>query len=96
MVNRLTVLPLHLLKWRFQPIMRGSSWRAAIRIQRRDLTDHLADNPSLQSKLSEVITKAHGNALITARAETGLPESNFPADCPWSFERIMDAEFWPD
>ena len=36
--NRLVVLLLHLLKWQFQPERRGKSWRATIRIQRRDLS----------------------------------------------------------
>ena len=30
LVKRLTVLMLHLLKWQFQPGMRGDSWRLSI------------------------------------------------------------------
>lgn len=30
LVNRLTVLLLHLLKWQFQPSHRGNSWRLSI------------------------------------------------------------------
>ena len=96
LVSRLTILLLHLLKWQYQPRMRGQSWRATIRIQRRDLTDHLADNPSLRPKLPEAITRAYGNALIEAGAETGLPESSFPPTCPWPFEEIMEEDFWPE
>ncbi|HTS10149.1 MAG TPA: DUF29 domain-containing protein [Candidatus Eisenbacteria bacterium] len=96
LTSRLAVLLLHLLKWRFQPKRRGSSWEATIKIQRRDLRRHLADNPSLKSKLSEAIADAYGNAIIEAGAETGLAESTFPADCPWSFEKIMAEDFWPE
>jgi len=96
LTSRLAVLLLHLLKWRFQPKRRGSSWEATIKIQRRDLRRHLADNPSLKSKLSEAIADAYGNAIIEAGAETGLAESTFPADCPWSFEKIMAEYFWPE
>jgi len=96
LANRLVVLLLHLLKWRFQPVRRGSSWEATVRVQRRDLTVHLVDNPSLKAKVPEAIEQAYGNALIQAADETGLPESTFPAECPWSFETIMDAEFWPE
>jgi hypothetical protein len=96
LVSRLTMLLLHLLKWRFQPSLRGTSWRATIRIQRRDLADHLADNPSLQSVLGEAIARAYGNAAIEAEAETGLSPATFPADCPWAFEQVMDAAFWPE
>jgi hypothetical protein len=23
-----------------------------------------------------------------------LPQSTFPATCPWSIEQVMDADFW--
>src|SRR5271154_4788626 len=49
LVGRLRVLLLHLLKWRFQPTGRGSSWEASIRVQRLDLTEHMKDNPSLKT-----------------------------------------------
>jgi hypothetical protein len=96
LVSRLTILMLHLLKWRFQPLLRGQSWRATVRVQRRDLTDHIADNLSLKALLPELIERAYGSAIIEAEAETSLPESSFPAICPWSFEQLMDAGFWPD
>jgi len=32
LVNRLTVLLLHLLKWQFQPGLRGNSWRGSIKV----------------------------------------------------------------
>lgn len=96
LANRLLVLLLHLLKWQFQPVRRGSSWEATIRVQRRDLAVHLHDNPSLKAKLPEAMQQAYGNALIMAADETGLPEATFPAECPWSFEQIMDAGFWPE
>ncbi len=96
LVSHLTVLLLHLLKWHYQPGLRSQSWRATSRIQRRDLTAHLDDNPSLKSVLSEAIVRAYGNVVIEAEAETGLAQTIFPAACPWGFERMMDGEFWPD
>ncbi|MGC8475145.1 MAG: DUF29 domain-containing protein [Acetobacteraceae bacterium] len=96
LVSRLAVLLLHLLKWRHQPGRRGASWRATIRIQRRELTTHLADNPSLKNRLGEAIALAYGNAAIAAGGETGLPDATFPPLCPWSFEQIMAEDFWPE
>lgn len=96
LVSRLAVLLLHLLKWQHQPSLRGASWSATIKIQRRDLTRHLADNPSLKSKVAEAIAAAYGDATISASAETGLAESAFPTECPWSFDQMMDTGFWPD
>ena len=96
LASRLTVLLLHLLKWQHQPGLKGASWQATIRVQRRDLTVHMADNPSLKSMLPQAIVQAYGNAVIEAGAETGLPEATFPDICPWSYERMMDADFWPE
>lgn len=96
LANRLSVLLLHLLKWQYQPRLRGASWEATVRVQRRDLAVHLDDNPSLKSKVPEATIQAYGNALIQAAAETGLPGKTFPADCPWPFDAIMDETFWPE
>ena len=96
LVSRLEVLLLHLLKWQYQPDHRGASWQATIRVQRRDLAVHMADNPSLKSKLPEAVGQAYGNAIIEAGAETGLSESTFPAECPWLFDQMMADDFWPE
>ena len=95
LVSRLTVLLLHLLKWQYQPGHRGASWQATIRVQRRDLARHMRDNPSLKAVVPEAIVDAYGDAIIEAGAETGFPESTFPATSPWSFEQVMDENFWP-
>ena len=95
LASRLTVLLLHLLKWQYQPGRRGASWQATIRVQRRDLAVHMADNPSLKSLLPQVIGQAYGSAIIEAGVETGLLETTFPTVCPWSFEQISDPDFWP-
>ena len=95
LINRLTVLLLHMLKWQFQPDRRGKSWVRTIKEQRIALDRHITDNPSLKSKRVEAITDAYRVSLIGAVDETDLPESAFPAVCPWSFEQIMDDGFWP-
>src|SRR5580692_6333313 len=59
LVNQLSVLLLHLLKWRYQPLPQSKSWQTAIEQQRLHLTEHLADNPSLTSRLDEVIPIAY-------------------------------------
>lgn len=35
-------------------------------------------------------------AVIAAETETGLDEAIFPPTCPWVFDQMMDADFWPD
>jgi len=95
LVSRLRVLLLHLLKWKFQPAGRGSSWEATVRVQRLDLAEHMKDNPSLKAIVSEAIATAYEGAVIEAAVETKLSESVFPSICPWAFDQLMDARFWP-
>ena len=96
LISRLTILLLHLLKWEFQPIRRGASWRLSIANTRDALTDHLADNPSLQSVLEASVETAYRRARRDAALETGLSENTFPSTCPWLFSQMMDENFWPE
>jgi len=96
LVSRLKVLLMHLLKWRFQPTGRPTSWRLTIEEQRSEVVDHLADNPSLKAKLPETVANAYSTAILAAARETGLDRAVFPPACPWSFEDIVDPAFWPD
>jgi uncharacterized protein DUF29 len=96
LVNRLSVLLMHLLKWRFQPSARGTSWRLTIEEQRQRLADHLLDNPSLKATLDASIASGYRLAILGAARETGLDRAVFPAACPWSFEQVMDPDFWPE
>lgn len=96
LVNRLSVLLMHLLKWQFQPSTRGTSWRLTIEEQRDRLADHLADNPSLKSTLDASIASSYRLAILGAARETGLDRTVFPSTCPWSFDQMMDEGFWPE
>ncbi|MGH7153310.1 MAG: DUF29 domain-containing protein [Acetobacteraceae bacterium] len=95
LVSRLTVLLLHLLKWQFQPGLRGNSWRNTIRVQRISLTSHIKDSPSLKAVLDEAIAEGYRIARLQAENETGLSEQAFPPGCPWLFEQMIADDFWP-
>ena len=95
LTSRLKVLLLHLLKWQYQPKGRSSSWQASIRVQRYDIRVHMKANPSLKAKVAEAIADAYYTAVIEAGEETKLPETTFPANCPYDFDQIMDETFWP-
>jgi hypothetical protein len=96
LTNRLTVLLLHLLKWRYQPALQCNSWRRTIEQQRLHLEEHLAENPSLKSQLGQVIASAYRHARIEAEHETGLLRKVFPVTCPLTFDEAMNPDFWPD
>lgn len=94
--SRLRILLMHLLKWQYQPDRRGKSWEMTIKVQRRDITDLLTDNPSLKTRIPEAMNKAYRNAVFDAYLETGLPEEDFPPSCLWDYDQMMNTSFWPD
>lgn len=96
LVSRLSVLLLHLLKWAHQPDRQGKSWRLAIEEQRRQLTRHLRDTPSLRALQDEALADAYGDALLRIERETDLPCGFFPWSCPYTFAQALDDGFWPD
>jgi hypothetical protein len=92
LVNRLTVLLLHMLKCRFQPDRRGRSRELSIRNARTALTRHIADNPSLKSKLTEAMAEAYESGRVEAAIETDIPLETFPESSPWTFDEVMQVE----
>jgi len=96
LVNRLTVLLKHMLKWKFQPKKRTSSWQASVQVQRNGVRRHLVDNPSLRPLIPAAIGDAYEDAALEAVAETKLSRATFPASCEWSFDQLMDSDFWPN
>lgn len=94
--NRLAVLIMHLLKWRYQPGFRSTSWSGTIREQRRQIVDLLEESPSLRPALSRDLTTFYRLGRAKAEGETGLPEATFPAECPYTPAQILDENFLPE
>jgi hypothetical protein len=95
LVNRLSVLITHLLKWHYQPSLQGRSWHLTIEHQRRQLKKLFKGNPSLKNKSKEILKESYEDACIQAESETGLLRSVFPSNCPYTFEQCLDEEFYP-
>ncbi|WP_102135572.1 DUF29 domain-containing protein [Candidatus Marithrix sp. Canyon 246] len=91
--SRLTVLLMHLLKWQYQANLQTRSWILTIKKQRRRIVKRLQQSPSLKSKLNAVIADAYDLARGDAADKTGLAESSFPIQCPWTYTEIVDMEF---
>jgi hypothetical protein len=104
LVNRLRVLLAHLLKWQFQyrqlserwAEFEGRSWRNTIIEQRLALEYLLRKHPGLKSRLAEAVAEAYPLATDLAAAETGLPLTSFPADCPYALDELLDRAFYPE
>src|SRR5271169_2992029 len=88
LVSALRVLMLHMLKWDHQTALRSRSWVLSIEEQRLEIADVLADNPGLRPRIAEAIVRAYRRARIEAAKETGLDETVFPPDCPYSFDDL--------
>jgi len=91
--NRLGVLIGHLLKWDFQPELRGKSWRSTIIEQRDRITLHLEDNPSLKFYLDQGVIDAYKLARSLVVRETPLDYPDLPSDCPYTLSQILDPKF---
>ncbi len=94
--SRLTVLLQHLLKWKFQPSRQGKSRQLSIIEQRIQFIEVLDENPGLKSHLTDILIDAYRLAIVKAAKETGLSMTDFPSECPWSWQEITDSDFYPE
>ena len=91
--SNLTILLLHLLKWKYQSDKRSGSWAGSIALHRRRINKILKDSPSLKPQLEKVLPEAYGDAVRQAAAETQLPVDTFPSECEFTLLQIMDDSF---
>ena len=96
--SHLIILVLHLLKWRYQPDGRltSHSWSDSIRNARIQIDLLVETSPSLRPLLPEILTRYYPKARRLAADETHLALVTFPEACPWSIERLLDYDFFPE
>ena len=95
-LSRLTVLLVHLLKWKHQPDKRSRSWQSTIATQRAELDDLFEDSPSLKRGLAAAVSRAYPRAADLAAIETGLSADTFPPKCPFTLKQILDPAYQPE
>jgi hypothetical protein len=96
LASHIRILLLHLLKWKFQPDLRGASWELSISNSRDAIHDILADSPSLQPGFPALVEKMYPRARKAARIEAGLADSLLPEECPFSADEVLAEGFQPD
>lgn len=89
LTSYLEVLLMHLLKAKFQPEMHTVSWDLSIREAHHKADKTLKENPSLKSKLKEIVEDAYFTARLKAALETKMPEKTFPEKCPWILKDLL-------
>ena len=94
--SRLTVLILHLLKWKWQPEKKSASRGSTIVTQRAELRRLFRQSPSLKAKVQDAVEDVYSDAMEGATVETGLPVRTFPRKCPFTPDQILDRDFLPE
>ena len=95
LAHRMAILLGHMLKWKYQPLRRGSSWEHTIRTQRGRITRLLKLMPSLRHLLDDPQWNKDvwDDAIDIAQTEAHL--RNLPKSCPWTLEQIVADDFFP-
>jgi hypothetical protein len=94
--SSLRVLLMHMLKWDQQPEFRTPSWVYSIREQRKRYARTLKKNPGLASRRDEALADAYDSARDWAANETHLPIDEFPAECLYTWDEILNRPFEAD
>jgi hypothetical protein len=94
--SRFEKILLHMLKWQFQPLRRGSSWETSLAVHRRAAAKLLRENSSLKPAISVEIAEAYPTAKLLAGEETGLGPQAFPAECPYTVQQVLGPDFYPE
>ena len=93
--SHLRVLLTHLLKWVYEPARRSKSWRISIENARDEVRELLDRNPGLSPKITSICNGAYRKARRDAASETDFDEDAFPPTLLWSYDQVMDDNFWP-
>lgn len=96
LLHRLAVLISHLMKWKYQPRLRGRGWANIIMEQRDSIEDVLTDSPSLRGLLHDPdwLARMYRRARNMTIRETGFDD--LPQECPWPVDTVLAPEFFPD
>ena len=96
--HRMAVLVEHLIKWRWQPRRRGSSWLTTIRVQRIDIQKLMRKMPSLKAMMAdaEFADEVWRDAVVLALKEAEGEIENLPDTNPWTLDQAMVPDFLPE
>ena len=81
----------HLLKWKYQEKKRTASWRATI-LENRGNLDELDKTDCKYAR--EDFQRAYTMAVEATAIETGIPAGEFPQKPEFTFDEMLDNNFW--
>jgi len=91
--SALRTLLAHMLKWDHQPERRSRSWENTIAEQRDRVEQQLRDNPSLNRRIDEAVTRAYRGARRLASTQMRRDVDTFPEECPYNWDAILTRPF---
>jgi hypothetical protein len=89
----LKILVMHMLKWDQQAEHRSASWEGTIREHRRRIGRLIEKNPGLKPRLPEALRESYEDARDWAAIETGIPDDEYPAECPYTWDDVLTRPF---
>ena len=94
--SRLTILLMHLLKFKYQSSKRSNSWRFTIREQRLRILKSFKDSPSLKNYFQNIFSEIYSDARALAADETGLNIDTFSKNSPFNIEFVLNYDWLPE
>ncbi|NOQ36554.1 MAG: DUF29 family protein [Methylococcaceae bacterium] len=71
--------------------------RLTIDYQRLEFADFLAESPSLENEINDIIRTAYKLAIYQALQQyLEFDEKKFPKICPWDLPQILDENYYPN
>ncbi len=86
--SRLASLIAHLLKWHHQPDKRSRGWLVTAEQQRQELL-RLLTSKTLRNHAEAKLSDIYADGVRLAMVETGLPETTFPQECPFTLDELL-------
>ncbi len=93
--SNLTVVLLHLLKYKYQALHRSNSWLSSILEHRLRIRKQMKESPSLKPYLEQVFEECYSEGRLLAAVETGLPLTTFPTSSPFTTKEALDIDYLP-
>lgn len=95
--SHLERLLFHLLKLRHDPATRPRrGWKVAVDHARAEIDKYVSRNPGLQRLPERYLPAAYRYARRRAAVALDRVPESFPETCPWSLEKILDEDFFPE
>ncbi|GAB3931433.1 DUF29 domain-containing protein [Larkinella terrae] len=92
--SQLTRLMAHILKWRYQPDKRSTSWALTIANSRIEIEDSQETMPSLNTAFIQSIwEKCFDHAITLAKAEMNLSRKDKFEPAPLTWQEVFEDEY---